>query len=329
MTAVHGFMIRDLSQFVPYAPTLSLAAVLATNSRDPADADRIREYKQRVKAANRAHAGRPCTLNWFSQGNGQSRLYYMLGDVRSFQADPLTGPFEQARRRLLGSVFEQRKDYSDRGGPSGLLSARTLQYEAALPGKDRRHGDLIIRFSDGETVEIPEFGQSRQVHWTGFAFEEALVKAWPSKNATLVGTSGVDLQITDLEIADVGSADLADLEASVAAGCSSAQLNRLATGVNLGKQDLIRAILLRLGCPFEDSDISRGGTVTRSSLRKAAKALRLPSTLPQRTKAELVQSLQRHVDQVPDDDDTSRGGTITASALSKILYGIGRQRWTT
>ena len=282
-----------------------------------------------MKAANRAHAGRPCTLNWFSQGNGQSRLYYMLGDVRSFQADPLTGPFEQARRRLLGSVFEQRKDYGDRGGPSGLLSARTLQYEAALPGKDRRHGDLIIRFSDGETVEIPEFGQSRQVHWTGFAFEEALVKAWPSKNATLVGTSGVDLQITDLEIADVGSADLADLEASVAAGCSSAQINRLATGVNLGKQDLIRAILLRLGCPFEDSDISRGGTVTRSSLRKAAKALRLPSTLPQRTKAELVQSLQRHVDQVPDDDDTSRGGTITASALSKILYGIGRQRWTT
>ena len=76
-----------------------------------------------------------------------------------------------------------------------------------------------------------------------------------------------------------------------------------------------------MGISYEDSDISKGSTVTLSGLKRVATGLekKLGVTIGSiKTKAKCISSMLDLVGGESDEKDVSKGGTVTAYALYKI-----------
>ena len=95
----------------------------------------------------------------------------------------------------------------------------------------------------------------------------------------------------------------------------------------IGKHAILREIQSVLGLPQQESDVSRGSTVTKAPLDAILSSIsqrynRLP--IEAKTKAECIAVIAKMIDIGHEAEDTSRGGTITAYALLKILNGLKR-----
>jgi len=242
--------------------------------------------------------------------NGERcRIHYGVKDSNQLptSAREIHELFSEKLDPLIGAVLKLWKDNISGGGTAGYLDKNMVLWEDQ---NTKSTGRLDVILSSNEALAFPKFKQGRQDYWSGFGIETLIAYLNHDLNKTPGGAMGVDLTLNSLV-----SLDPSDIEVD--------ELKRASKAI--GKHKILRSIQDILLLPQYESDVSKGSTVTRTSLQPIADKIAISNgILPsgRLTKAQCISISLEILGQRSDKDDVSRGGTVTAFALFKIYRGL-------
>ena len=234
------------------------------------------------------------------------RIHYAVKGSHLLPTSPsqIRQSFSEKLDPLIGAVLKLWKDNTSGGGASGYLDENMILWEDQ---NTKSTGRLDVILSTNETLSFPTFKQGRQDYWSGFGIETLIAYLNDDLNKTPGGTLGADFTLNSL----------------ISSNIEIDELKRASKAI--GKHKILRSIQKILLLPQYESDVSKGSTVTRTSLQPIADKIAITKgILPigKLTKAQCISTSLELLGQRSDSDDVSRGGTVTAFALFKIYKGL-------
>ena len=308
--SVHYFGTDASKYFVQWTDEISFEEVTKVKWKEnPNFLSIIREMAEECNNQSKA----PIKLR--AEKNGENcRIHYGVNDYRKLPDAPkeVMDEIEPRIIMLKGATMKLWKDHAAHGLEPGYVTEEMVRWEDEH--KKKATGRLDVFLDNGEVKSFPSFRQGRQDYWGGFAIETLLEDLNADLNRTAGGTMGADLTLGFLQ-RDEPRTLQKRRDHQV---CKEKSANMI-----------LREIQSVLGLPQQESDVSRGSTVTKAPLDAILASIsqrynKLP--IEAKTKAECTALIANLFDIEPDAEDASRGGTITAYALLKILNGLGRQQ---
>lgn len=305
---VHFFGTNASEYFVQWTDEISFDEVTRVKWRENSSfLSLIREMAEECNRQSKA----PIKLR--AEKNGDNcRIHYGVNDYRKLPGAPaeILEEIEPRINMLKGATMKLWKDHSAFGIQPGYVTEEMIRWEDE--NKQKATGRLDVFLKNGEIKSYPSFRQGRQDYWGGFAIETLLEDLNEDLNKTAGGTMGADLTLDSLSEINLGHYRKAEI---------------IKSAKKIGKHAILREIQSELGIQQQNSDISRGSTVTKNPLDSILASLskryhRLP--IEAKTKAECVRLCLTILEADVGENDVSNGGTITAYALLKILNSIRR-----
>ena len=306
--SVHYFGMDASKYFVQWTDEISFEEVTRVKWKEnPNFLSIIREMAEECNRQSKA----PIKLR--AEKNGENcRIHYGVSDYRKLPDAPkeVMDEIEPRIIMLKGATMKLWKDHSAHGVEPGYVTEEMVRWEDEH--KKKATGRLDVFLDNGEVKSFPSFKQGRQDYWGGFAIETLLEDLNADLNRTAGGTMGADLTLDSLSEMNLGHYRKAEI---------------IKSAKRIGKHAILREIQSVLGLPQQESDVSRGSTVTKAPLDAILASIskrynKLP--IEAKTKAECIALIAKLLDIEQDAEDASRGGTITAYALLKILNGLNR-----
>jgi len=293
--------------FVAWPGSPTLREITSTRwEYQPEFLERIRSIAREANSLSSA----PVRLQAEKNG-GLCRLHYVCADHHRLPPCPtdLRALLEPTLDRIVGATLRLWKDHSAIGGPVGYVDEAMLHWEDH--NRIKATGRLEVLLRSGDVLSFPEFKHGRQDYWGGFAIELVLESLAENLTRTAGGAAGVDLTLDDL------------LGPGPTPFATTVQLREVAH--KEGKHALLRRIQALLDIDAAPTDISRGGTVTRSALREITRRIaeaQAIATIDVSTKASCIRTCLSALGAPYEQSDVSTGGTVTAYALLKVLLAL-------
>lgn len=304
---VHYFTEEDTDLFVAWPGAPTFEELTATKWRENP------ELFARAKAvAKEANAASHAPIRLQVEKNGLNcRIHYVCPDVRKLPPAPEQIERDLLSRfhALIGARLRLWKDHTMNGYLAGYVDEEMVHWEDLNGCK--ASGRLEADLADGRRIKIPDFKSGRQDYWGGFAIEALVSLLNADVTQTTYGTMGADLSIEEvLAAADSGEmaseevrraakrigkhALLRDIQSILHLNAKQSDVSRGstvtrsalrlvalrisarsgATGLDISsKASCIKTCLRLLDEPSEESDVSRGGTVTAYALFKIRRGL--------------------------------------------------------
>jgi hypothetical protein len=301
--SLHYFTEESGKDFVEMTSNLDFKKITSIkHGENPDEYDKIKAHVERINENSKGN------IKLKVEKNGQNtRVHYQCKrDLLPICPADLSKEIEPKVDKLIGCQLKLWKSLSKVGYKDGYLDEAMVRWEE---DNKKSTGILHALLPGGVELKFPDFKHGRQDYWGGFALELVLEDLNNAMSLTPGGTMGQDIKLKTL---DNWRFFQKEDEIKYAAK-------------KFGKHKILREIQSLLGVSHEDSDISKGSTVTLSGLARVAKSLneKLGGDIGSlKTKAKCISSMLELVGGKSDQKDVSKGGTITAYALYKIYRGF-------